>query len=216
MEWLDLLTTRDAFVDTDRTRPLAEYIIEVLYGKDHVNSCDTEVRETPVIEKEDTIWLGDIIIGIELNAVGDQYKNDEPDENSKNFPTNNGNTPKDIQRTHMSETSRTVVRSKLDVPADPGDDSIGSDDSDRSSRPEGHHGGECNNEPKEGYRGLDPAAIQTKGRQGQSTEQSDDHYNMGLGWNGRDLVKDFTGQQPYSGRYEENLDEVLDVYGELA
>lgn len=170
LEWLDLLTTREVFFDTDRTRPVAECIIDVLYRKDHVKAAEIEVGETTVIEKEGTVRLGDGVVGIDLNANGDRDKNVEPDENSKNSPTNDGKTPNNDQTTHRSETSRKVVRFQRDDPADPGDDGNGSDDSDRSSRLDGHHGGERNNEPKEGYKGHEQDGIETKGRQGQATE----------------------------------------------
>lgn len=160
--------------DTDRTRPVSEYISDVLYRKDHVKTAEKEVGDSPVIEKEDTVRLGCGVVGIELNTVGGRDKTFEPDENSKNSPRSDSKTPKDDQRTHRSETRRTVMRFQRDDPVYPGDDGNGSEDSDRSSRSEGHHGGERNNEPKEVCRGHGQVGIETKGIQVKATEHSGD------------------------------------------
>lgn len=58
--------------------------------------------------------------------------------------------------------------------------------------------------------------LKTVGHDTEATHEHSEQSNGGLGSNGRDLIKDFIGLEPFGGGYQAILEEFLDIFDELA
>lgn len=211
LEWFDLLTSRGVHVATDKSRTMKELIVDILYRDEHIKHVpddddETEKDKQPKPNQENK---GGAEAEKDSKIVGSAGKAAKPNED---VPDPKPTRP--VRTEKGDETEDAIKHIQVDDrETKPGIDP--SEESDSSSDDEG-----SGDEKRK--RSVSKNSPDTPKRQTSYSHDNKDHEEgyedsqRGLGSNGRDLVKAFIGQSAYSGSYQENLEEVLDIYDELA
>lgn len=183
-------------VDTDRSRSQTECMIDILYRTEHVSTKMSKADHGDEKENDD-----------ELSTHRDHSK-----EKGDNDRTGNEENKSPIDGCEGDEKSQrlgpnvTPTAQMIRFENDPNPDDDPSD-SDEESDEEGKRTSSTPwiQRPVKEEAINDEVSTYAAGSQG---------YDIptGLGVNGRDLVKSFIGQTPFSGTYNEDLEETINVY----
>lgn len=194
IEWTDLLTSRGVYVDDNRSRSPTEAIIDLLYRSSHISCKDMSNYAG------DGHHDGDRGMECERSDAAGQHPATEA--SHKKDPPADEPEPADNQAgvDHPLTIARPGQSQTRILQPDPFGSS--GDDSDTDE----------DNYPRKTDRHSRPGTREHQSRPSFAQGAQSDDNSSGLGSNGRDLVKSFIGQTPFSGGYNENLEETINIY----